>query len=98
MAFNPFRAFRKRQKTFLAVMAIVCMLLFVAGDVISGRKGNFLGSGKQRNNVVVTKLYGKKVSEEEVRLAREQHRVASQFMVQAAGEGLTRINNQMADL
>jgi hypothetical protein len=99
MAFNPFRAFRKRQKTLLAGIAILCMFLFV----LQFGRGDFfdrigLSRGKQRDNVVVTKLYGKKITENDVRLAREQHRLASQFMVQAAGEGLTRINDQMADL
>src|SRR6266702_3182964 len=98
MAFNPFRAFRKRQKTFLAVMAIVCMLLFVAGDVISGRKGSILGSGKSRDNVVVTKLYGQKINETEARLAREQHRLGSQFMVMTTGESLNKISNQLEEL
>jgi len=98
MAFNPFRAFRKRQKTFLAVMAIVCMLLFVAGDVISGRKGGIFGSGKSRDSRLVTKLYGNKIHEDEIRLVREKHRAASQFMVRAASSGLEKLAQQAADI
>ncbi|MFL5243547.1 MAG: hypothetical protein ACJ8FY_15690 [Gemmataceae bacterium] len=98
MAFNPFRAFRKRQKTFLAVMAIVCMLLFVAGDVISGRKGGMFGSGRSRDDRLVTKLYGEKVYENKLRLLREQHRAASQFMVRAASSGLEKLAQKTAEI
>jgi hypothetical protein len=99
MAFNPFRAFRKRQKTLLAGIAILCMFLFV----LQFGRGDFfdrigLSRGKQRDNVVVTKLYGKKITENDIRLAREQHRLASQFMVVAAGEGMIRNANQTAEL
>ena len=37
MAFKPFEYFRKRQKVFLAGLAIMCMFLFVAGDVLMSR-------------------------------------------------------------
>src|SRR5258708_35564218 len=98
MAFNTFRAFRKRQKTFLAVMAIVCMLLFVAGDVISGRKGGIFGSGKSRDSRLVTKLYGNKIHEDEIRLVREKHPAASQFMVRAASSGLEKLAQPPAQI
>ena len=65
MAFNPFRTFRKHQKSFFAVMVIVCMFVFIlsfgAGDLVS-QMLNWFGGGKGRGPVVAT-LNGDKVHE-----------------------------------
>src|SRR6266581_441946 len=63
MAFNPFHTFRKHQKVIFAVMAIVCMFVFVLqfgrGDLFE-RAAGWFGGGKQKDPVVAT-VYGKKV-------------------------------------
>src|SRR6516225_3651133 len=50
MAFKPFDYFRKRQKFFLAALAIIAMFLFIVGDALTGRRtggrGMFSGFGR----------------------------------------------------
>jgi hypothetical protein len=61
MAFRPFEFFRKRQKVFLAIMAIAAMFLFVVGDALMGIRsgsGGILGRltglfGTPRDRVAV---------------------------------------------
>jgi hypothetical protein len=69
MAFNPFHSFRKHQKVIFAVMAIVCMFVFVLqfgkGDVFERIATMFGGSSKSQGAYVAT-LYGSKVYEKEL--------------------------------
>ncbi len=96
MAFNPFHGFRKHQKTFFAVMVIVCMFVFIlqfgAGDVVT-RLLNWFGGGRGKGPVVAT-LNGTKVYESDLgKLARDRQMAtalvlyASQEMGQAPFNG-----------
>jgi hypothetical protein len=82
MAFNPFHRFRKHQKAIFAVMAIICMFVFILqfgrGDVIE-RMMRFVGYNRARGDVVTT-LYGKNVYEGEIQTLGQQRQAASDFI------------------
>jgi hypothetical protein len=90
MAFNPFHAFRKHQKAIFAVMAIVCMFIFVlqfgVGDPLSRLQGWF-GGGKQQGPSVT--LYGKKVDRKEVQEVAERRMMANTLLALLLAEGMT---------
>jgi hypothetical protein len=82
MAFNPFHGFRKHQKKFMALLTVMCMIIFVfqfgAGDVFSrvlswfhfwGVKGDY-----------VTTLYGDKVTDHDLDRLRRHRKLAQEFM------------------
>jgi hypothetical protein len=81
MAFNPFHRFRKHQKVFLAILAIVCMITFVfsfgAGDPFTRLLGAF---GRQRKGELVTTLYGKKIYQGDLQKLTQQRGQASDFL------------------
>jgi hypothetical protein len=85
MAFNPFHAFRRHQKTVFAGLTIVCMLTFVAASGVSGGGDVFnelvrFFGGRGRGGSEVAMLYGKRIDQLEFRLLREQRRLANEFM------------------
>src|SRR5260370_23645614 len=81
MAFNPFHGFRKHQKTFFAIMVIVCMFVFIlqfgAGDAFT-RALSWFGAGRGKGTVVAT-LNGTKVYETDLSQLNRQRSFASQF-------------------
>ena len=86
MAFNPFHGFRKHQKVFFAALAIMCMITFV----LSGSSGVFQEIshwfvGSRVQGAEVASLFGKPVSENELRQTRLQREIANLFMSQAVG-------------
>jgi hypothetical protein len=86
MAFNPFRAFRKHQKTFFAIMVIVCMFVFIlqfgAGDVFT-RALSWFGAGRGKGTLVAT-LNGNKVYEGDLGPLYRERELANFFVVVAA--------------
>ncbi len=82
MAFKPFDYFRKHQKTVFAIMAIVCMLVFIfsgfGGDPLK-RLVDYVGSGKARGDVVAT-MYKEDVHTQDVQDLRDQRQLASDFL------------------
>jgi hypothetical protein len=83
MAFNPFRTFRKHQKVLFAALTIMCMFVFV----LSGASGFFQewqswlgGSGGYRE---VASIYGKSVTEPELRNIQQRRELANRFMISA---------------
>src|SRR6516164_3257902 len=82
MAFNPFRGFRKNQKTIMALVTVMCMIIFVfqfgAGDVFQ-RALNWFGSFGRKGNDVLA-LYGSTVTDRELDDVKRQRKLANQFM------------------
>jgi hypothetical protein len=86
MAFNPFRAFRKHQKVFMAGLVFVAMLTFV----VAGSSGYFLeltgwfrGSSGSPQVAVV---YGKPVYTTDIVQLRQQRELANLFIVSAISQ------------
>ena len=85
MAFNPFHAFRKYQKTLFAALTIICMFTFVLSSGISGSGGEFFTEmamlvGVRSREPEAASLFGKKIDRRDFILLREQRVVANQFM------------------
>jgi hypothetical protein len=82
MAFNPFHSFRKHQKVIFAVLAIICMFVFVLqfgrGDPIE-RMMRLFGGGRAKGPLVTT-LYSKKVYQSDLSRLLTQRRLASTFL------------------
>jgi hypothetical protein len=84
MAFNPFHRFRKHQKAIFAVLAIICMFVFILqfasgrGDPLNRMIERF-GLGRARGDMVTT-LYGKKVHEGDLQTLTQQRQAASDFL------------------
>jgi hypothetical protein len=83
MAFNPFHTFRKHQKVLFAALTIMCMFVFV----LSGASGFFTewqawlgGSGGYPE---LASVYGKPVTERDLRLLQNQRDYANLFMISA---------------
>jgi hypothetical protein len=95
MAFNPFHAFRRHQKTLFAALTIICMFTFVLSSGIQG-KGDFLGEmsmlvGLRSRVPEAATLYGKKIEPFDFTLLREQRLVANQFMDAAISLAIDKI-------
>ncbi len=95
MAFHPFQFFRKRQKTFLAILTIFVMFIFILsygkGDAFTWLM-SIMGAGRQKDTTPVTSLYGKTVTVSDVIQLRQQRRVVNTFMFNAlasSGPNLT---------
>jgi hypothetical protein len=90
MAYNPFAWFRKRQKVFLAGLAIFCMFMFVLsfgqGDAIQYFLG-LIGARTSGDKTEVTKLYEKKVTVGELGQLAYDRQVAQDFILAAQAQG-----------
>jgi hypothetical protein len=90
MAFNPFHSFRKHQKAIFAVLAIVCMLVFVlqfsAGADPFSRAMAWFGYRRAKGEVISQpngepfKLYDKKVHTGDLSALAAQRRLANDFI------------------
>src|SRR5262245_19891567 len=88
MAFNPFHGFRKHQKVFMALLAIVCMFIFVltgsstlGWDFFNGIAQVF---GMNRAGMApAATLYGKPVYPPDLGQLRIQREIANRFILQA---------------
>ena len=89
MAFNPFHRFRKHQKTYFAVLTIICMFVFVLqfgrGDAIERLMGLF-GASRARGDYVTT-LNGAKIYTSELERLGRRREIANKF-VRGLMEGL----------
>lgn len=90
MAFNPFHRFRKHQKVFMALLAVMTMIIFVfqfgRGDAFTRMLNFFAGFGGKGQ--VVNTLDGNKVSEGELDRLRAHRRVANDFVLGLPDRGL----------
>ncbi len=84
MAFNPFTYFRRHQKVIFALLAIVCMFVFIlsfgAGDFFTWAQAYF-ATPRNQGSVVAT-LYGTKVHEGDLRRTQDHRQLASEFLIQ----------------
>jgi hypothetical protein len=86
MAFNPFHRFRKHQKVIFAVMAIVCMFVFVLqfaagrGDPLQ-RLMDWFGARRNQGEVVTT-LYSKKVYQGDLERLSFDRQMANEFIME----------------
>ena len=100
MAFNPFHRFRKHQKVIFAVMAIVCMFVFVLqfgkGDFFD-RAASLFGGGKTQGPLVAT-VYGTKVYEKELVDQSRRQQAASALVAALMVEAVDSALNDAAAL
>src|SRR5690242_19153187 len=86
MAFHPFQFFRKRQKSFLAVLTIFVMFIFILsygkGDAFEWAMA-MLGARDKKDKTEVTKLYNKTVTVGDLEQLRRDRQAANAFMVSA---------------
>jgi hypothetical protein len=87
MAYSPFHSFRKHQKTYFAVLTIVCMFVFVLTG-LSGSMQELISfvQGSSRGHVAAT-IDGKKITLPQINEVRIMRDMASLFM-QAAHQRL----------
>jgi hypothetical protein len=83
MALHPFQFFRKRQKTFLAILTILTMFIFIltgfSGSVVD-RLGALFGVDRRKDPTEVTTLYGKTVTVGDLDNLHQDRRMADAFM------------------
>jgi hypothetical protein len=86
MAFHPFQFFRKRQKSFLAVLTILTMFIFIltgfSGSIVD-RASSWFGAGARGDKTEVTQVNGKTITVAEVLQVQQNRRMANAFMVNA---------------
>jgi hypothetical protein len=102
MAFNPLHTFRKRQKTGLAILAILCMFLFILqfgkGDVFER-----FGIGRGRKDEIVLKqpddenflMNGKKVTSTDLYQLSHERLLAANYLAAAYGTATDKIDNDI---
>jgi hypothetical protein len=90
MAFNPFHSFRKNQKTFMVILTILTMFIFVfsfgQGDAFTSAL-RWMGFLARRGQPVI-KLYGETVTDYDLDRVRQQRKLAQDFV------GLFMLHNQ----
>jgi hypothetical protein len=102
MAFNPFHAFRKHQKTLLAGVTILAMVTFILSTgSLSG--GDFFGEllrliGAQTRMSGVGTLYGREVSHHELALVRHQRQIAHEYMSLAGDTAFQNVFQELRTL
>jgi hypothetical protein len=101
MAFNPMHAFRRYQKAIFAVLAVVCMVLFVlssgagGGDLLTQLTDWVGGRGSVRGDRVAT-LDGRTVSGMDLGLLRQQRRLANEYIELASNAVSAQLLDQMS--
>ena len=75
---SPFRYFRKHQKAFLAVAAVVAMFVFVIGDAMFGYIGQSRGSSNP--NTVVAEWKGGSLTVQELANLTQRRYFLSEFL------------------
>ena len=89
---HPFRYFRKHQKAFLAVAAVVAMFVFVIGDQITAIIGRS-GGGRDPNTVVAS-WKGGQMSLMELDVLTQRRYFLSQFLERLRMTGAQRLIEQ----
>ena len=109
MAFNPFHWFRKRQKTFLAGLAIFCMFIFIGQfgsrfDAFDRLLSLFGGGRGGQDKTEVIRLYGKPVTLGElvshppgILGVKFQREFAQSFILAAVGKGQNECLQQLSE-
>jgi hypothetical protein len=106
MAFNPLHFFRKRKKTLLAGLTIMCMVLFVLS---SGTKGDIfnlgLFGGGHRNDPQVKQpdgndflFNGKKLYASDLSKAFEERRLAASYLMGAYATAQENVGKELKEL
>src|SRR5579872_2456795 len=84
MAFHPFGFFRKRQKTMLALLTILSMVIFIltgfTGSIFD-RMNYWFGSGRGGDKSQVTTLYGKTITVGDMDQLRHNRQAADNFIL-----------------
>ncbi len=99
MAFNPFHAFRKHQKKLLAGVTVLAMVTFIlSSGTLSG--GDFFGEmlrlfGGEGRVAEAATLYGRRVSQQELALVRQQRLLASQYMTMATQTAFANVHREL---
>jgi hypothetical protein len=101
MAFNPFKVFRKHQKVMFAGLTIIIMLLFVF--TYSGAGGRwdqfFVGLfTKGPNSTEVAKVYGSKVSEQELMDLAAKRSAALSIWFDTNEQAMSVVQSKQSDL
>ena len=86
---SPFRYFRKHQKAFLAVAAVVAMFVFVVGDAIFGYIGQ--SRGNSNPNTVVADWKGGSLTIQELTNLTQRRYFLSEFLNRLRMTGAQRI-------
>jgi hypothetical protein len=96
MAFNPFSFFRKYQKVFFGILAIICMLVFVlqfgAGDPF-GRAMSWFGASRNKGAHVAT-VYGQRVNEGQLGDLQYDRQIATEFLFELLYGNHLRVTTQ----
>jgi hypothetical protein len=103
MAFNPFHAFRKRQKTLLAVLTVGVMFLFVFSYGMKGDPFTDMMGGRRGRDETVLKqpdgqdflFNGKKVTNTDIFKLAHQRQLADSYLDQVYGTALLRISEDI---
>lgn len=77
---SPFRIFRKHQKAFLAIAAVLAMFIFVVGDAIMGCVGQAAGGRGGSPNAVVTTWDGGSLTVKELDLLSQRRYFLNEFL------------------
>lgn len=85
---HPFRYFRKHQKAFLAVAAVIAMFVFVIGDYMMAMIGQ---GGVADPNEVVASWKGGRMTIGELQVLAERRYFISQFLYQLRGTGASKM-------
>ncbi len=84
---SPFRYFRKHQKAFLAIAAVLAMFIFVVGDAIMGCVGQAAGGRSNTPNTIVTRWDGGSMTVQELDLLSQRRYFLHEFLASLYQEG-----------
>ena len=84
---SPFRYFRKHQKAFLAIAAVLAMFIFVVGDAIMGCVGQAAGGRSNAPNAIVTTWDGGSMTVQELDLLSQRRHFLHEFLANLYQEG-----------
>ena len=88
---SPFRIFRKHQKAFLAIAAVLAMIIFVFADMFTGYISQ---SGGSSRDTVVTTWTGGKLTVQELAMLRQRRYFISEVLANLAQIGRSRIETE----
>src|SRR5262245_18385983 len=95
MKHSPFTRFRKHAKVMFAIVTIISMVTFVLAGGFGGGDAFqwFLTKVGASNKLgkVITKLYGDKVYEDEIRIQVGKRQTANELLKRALSEGLVNV-------
>lgn len=97
MAFNPFHSFRRHQKVIFAVMAIVCMVLFVlssgagGADLLNQITEWVTGRRAARTKDTVATLDGKNIDGPTYDYTQRSRKLANSFVTMVVNAAHSRI-------